>query len=415
MRGIALEGGGAKGSYHIGALKALRDLGIDYQVITGTSIGAINGALILSEGLDRAEKIWLSTELNDVVNGDAELIRKILNYEFKEDAKKVRAFIIDMLKQGGVDISPFKDKMRAIVSEDKVRASDVDFGLVALSLTDLRPVTLFKADIPEGKMHDYIFASSNLPAFKDEKFDDKRMIDGAFYDNLPINMLIDRGCDDIIAIRLNATGRIKRVKRTHQHKVTMISPSEPLGRSMEVDPEKAAYNIRMGYFDTERVIKGLFGTQYYVTNMMDESIIVKKFLNISDATVEKLSTFLNTSKKNKRLIFEEIVPMIASLLKIEDDLSYGEVFLRYYEFLASEIHLERFKWRSYDEFVNTVDAIYQTNYEQLCKTEKSIAKRLFSILPNKSVLLLPKKMQKLFLVNLYLILMNDVWNPSVPK
>ena len=45
--GIALAGGGSKGSYQTGAWKALRELGIDYDIVTGTSIGAINGALMV--------------------------------------------------------------------------------------------------------------------------------------------------------------------------------------------------------------------------------------------------------------------------------------------------------------------------------------------------------------------------------
>ena len=44
MKGLVLEGGGTKGAYQIGAYKALRDLGIEFQGVAGTSIGALNGA-----------------------------------------------------------------------------------------------------------------------------------------------------------------------------------------------------------------------------------------------------------------------------------------------------------------------------------------------------------------------------------
>ena len=46
MKGLILEGGGTKGAYQIGAYKALRDLGIEFQGVAGTSIGALNGAYI---------------------------------------------------------------------------------------------------------------------------------------------------------------------------------------------------------------------------------------------------------------------------------------------------------------------------------------------------------------------------------
>ena len=42
-RAIVLSGGGSKGSYQIGVWKALRKLKIDYQIVTGTSVGALNG------------------------------------------------------------------------------------------------------------------------------------------------------------------------------------------------------------------------------------------------------------------------------------------------------------------------------------------------------------------------------------
>lgn len=39
MYGVVLQGGGTKGSYHIGVWKALRELGIEIGAVTGTSIG----------------------------------------------------------------------------------------------------------------------------------------------------------------------------------------------------------------------------------------------------------------------------------------------------------------------------------------------------------------------------------------
>ena len=43
---LALEGGGAKGAYHVGAVKALKENGYEFSVITGTSIGALNAIMI---------------------------------------------------------------------------------------------------------------------------------------------------------------------------------------------------------------------------------------------------------------------------------------------------------------------------------------------------------------------------------
>ncbi|HMM69555.1 MAG TPA: patatin-like phospholipase family protein, partial [Gudongella oleilytica] len=47
MYGLVLEGGGAKGSYHVGVYKALLEEGIPIGGVAGTSIGALNGAMIV--------------------------------------------------------------------------------------------------------------------------------------------------------------------------------------------------------------------------------------------------------------------------------------------------------------------------------------------------------------------------------
>jgi len=60
MTGLVLAGGGAKGAYQIGAWQALREQGIKFDVISGTSIGALNAALVASGDLDKARTFWKS-------------------------------------------------------------------------------------------------------------------------------------------------------------------------------------------------------------------------------------------------------------------------------------------------------------------------------------------------------------------
>lgn len=61
--GLVLSGGGAKGAYHVGVIKALQELGIQIDMLSGASIGALNGAVLLSAkdqslGLVHLEKLW---------------------------------------------------------------------------------------------------------------------------------------------------------------------------------------------------------------------------------------------------------------------------------------------------------------------------------------------------------------------
>ena len=58
MFGLVLEGGGAKGAYQIGAWKALKELGIDIKGVAGTSVDALNGAMIVQDDFEKAYEVW---------------------------------------------------------------------------------------------------------------------------------------------------------------------------------------------------------------------------------------------------------------------------------------------------------------------------------------------------------------------
>ena len=55
---IALAGGGTKGAYQVGAWKAMRELGIPFDIVTGTSIGSVTAALMVQGDFDRAWELW---------------------------------------------------------------------------------------------------------------------------------------------------------------------------------------------------------------------------------------------------------------------------------------------------------------------------------------------------------------------
>jgi predicted acylesterase/phospholipase RssA len=57
--GVVLCGGGGKGAYQVGALEALKQAGITFSLIAGTSAGALNGALFLSGGIENAKRVWV--------------------------------------------------------------------------------------------------------------------------------------------------------------------------------------------------------------------------------------------------------------------------------------------------------------------------------------------------------------------
>ena len=68
MYGLVLEGGGAKGAYHIGVSKALVEIGIEIGGVAGTSVGALNGAMIVQGELDKAYEVWQNINPSQIMN-----------------------------------------------------------------------------------------------------------------------------------------------------------------------------------------------------------------------------------------------------------------------------------------------------------------------------------------------------------
>ena len=68
--GLVLEGGGAKGAYQIGAWKALKEAGVKINAVAGTSVGALNGALICMDELEMAQQMWSNLTYSHVMDVD---------------------------------------------------------------------------------------------------------------------------------------------------------------------------------------------------------------------------------------------------------------------------------------------------------------------------------------------------------
>ena len=76
MLGIALEGGGAKGAYQVGAYIALKKKHIKPSIIAGTSIGSVNAALMVQGDIKKLVNLWL-TATTDIFGINSELAEKI--------------------------------------------------------------------------------------------------------------------------------------------------------------------------------------------------------------------------------------------------------------------------------------------------------------------------------------------------
>ncbi|MDA3845590.1 MAG: patatin-like phospholipase family protein, partial [Vallitaleaceae bacterium] len=235
MYGLVLAGGGGKGGYHIGVWRALRKMKIKISAVTGTSIGSLNGALVAQNDYKSAVKLWSNISFDQVLNLDENAYHALLELNKKiTPTGLVTAFknSEEVLAKGGLDVTPLKSMITKYLNEKELRNSSIAYGLVTISLTDRKPLELFTEDIPEGKLVDYLLASSFLPGFMPMELDGKHFLDGGFYDNLPINLMLKKNVDKIIAVDLKSMGRKKNVKST-SIEVIQITPSGDIAKLLE--------------------------------------------------------------------------------------------------------------------------------------------------------------------------------------
>lgn len=350
---LVLGGGGAKGAYEIGVWQALRELNIPINIVCGTSVGALNGAMIAQGDFELAKDLWTSISFESVVKVERELA------SVEEDRISLidrMAIVREAVSSGGLDTSPLKQLLNDIIDEKKIRESSIDFGLVTFSLTDFKPVKIFKKDIPEGKMVDYLLASACFPAFKPLEIDSKKYIDGGVYDNIPISLAIDRGAKKIIAVDVSGPG-ITRSSGKKISDIVYIKNKDILGGVLEFDSEKSKANMNIGYLDTLKTFGMLKGCKYYIKNDNKEKIKYEFINKLKLEDLKKIYSFLGIDFNGKtltsnRLILDIIIRTIQQYTdgKIEVESIYAAMA----EITAEQLDIDKKRVYSMDDLIDEI-------------------------------------------------------------
>lgn len=370
--GLVFGGGGAKGAYEIGVWKALNELAIDVEVVVGTSVGALNGAIMVQGDFDVALSMWTDMTMRKVIDMGQEK-------NFFEEKNLSVASIINIIKTslllGGMDVTPLKKLLYKVIDEKKIRKSKIDFGIVTFSLTDFSPVNIFIKDIPEGKLVDYLLASSCFPTFKPQMIDNKRYIDGGIYNNIPVSLISEK-IKNIIVVDVSGLGRIKKVD-TSNNKIIYIKNSQYLGRTLQFEPETAKSSIDFGYFDTLRAFSKTRGKRYYIQNSEicneSENIYIDY---ITEVEIEKIYEFYGANSKSVNLTIIKAIKfrLLRNVRKYADSqLNKHNVFMAMMEICSECLGIERGKLYSIEELIDEIMKEYEDYNKMLLKTNVIIS------------------------------------------
>ncbi|MBI1866904.1 MAG: patatin-like phospholipase RssA [Methylocystis sp.] len=225
--GLALSSGMARGWAHIGALRALRQLGVSFDIVAGSSAGALIGGCYLADKLDELE-VWV-TSLNR---------RKLLSY-------------LDLhLGRGGlIKGDRLVAELRRTIGPLRIENLRIPFVAVATDLVTGHEVWLQKGDVTDA-----LRASFSLPGlFPPIEMDGRWLADGALVDPLPVAACRALGADMVIAINLNTD--IIGKSRQSSAQANMGVGFDPL-TWLEGGERTAASSI------TESLARGMFRRDY---------------------------------------------------------------------------------------------------------------------------------------------------------
>lgn len=261
--GLVFSGGGAKGAYQIGVWRALKEIGIDKQIeaVSGTSVGAINGAMFCQGNIEQAEQLWREITKLKILTPNAGIILK----HIKAAISTKGGFIAKLTSVGKSIYANGIFSREGLINifdnhlnTELIKKSQIPLYVCTFnaSCTELNAIKLNTRSAKS--MRDFLLASSAIPAiFRHERIGGSHHFDGGLVpfknNNIPFEVLIEKEkCREIINVFLTTKPALKKQESYPKIKFINIFPSKKFEGSipsLNFSPEVAGKWIQRGYED----------------------------------------------------------------------------------------------------------------------------------------------------------------------
>ncbi len=204
--GLALGGGGARGFAHIGVIEVLEKENIKFDIISGTSMGAIIGAFYSQyKDIEVVKSKMRSVVEKDIIK---ELESKFsLVYSKRENTPFKKAFVfvkelyiwnLRALKRWFIDHKPFVEIFKEVFGELEFNSLNIPLICVA---TDLISGKAFY--LQTGPIWQALVSTMALPGiFPPFRYEDKILVDGGIVESLPVFALRQSKIDFVLGVEL---------------------------------------------------------------------------------------------------------------------------------------------------------------------------------------------------------------------
>lgn len=233
--GLALGGGGARGFAHLGVLKVLEQQGFKVDIVAGTSMGAVIGALYaIAQRAKEAEKTARSFNQASIVK---ELEERFSPHALDKQGrlapfKKTISFLRDAyfwnlkaVKKWLIDYKPFEALFKEVFGQRDFSSCRLPFVCTAVDIKAGEEI-----ELDSGLLYEALLASSALPGvFPPLRWQGKILVDGGVLAPIPTQALRKRKADFILAVSLenrnlhpnvsNSTGMLMSVDEIRHLKI----------------------------------------------------------------------------------------------------------------------------------------------------------------------------------------------------
>lgn len=214
--GLVLSGGGGKGAYEIGVIKALVESGISKNIaaISGTSVGALNMALFLQNNVPLAEKVWLSLSPLKVFSIHTDdVFQKI--YEMASISglhPSLHGWLYNLVTEGIFSRYGLSQIIDEHINLALIKNSRISCFATCCQLSNWHTEYFKLNNLTTSKIKDVLLASSAIPlVFPPQIIDGHKYVDGGlphpFGDNTPIIRVYEEGCAIILVVHLDPDNR----------------------------------------------------------------------------------------------------------------------------------------------------------------------------------------------------------------
>jgi len=206
--GLALGGGAARGIAHIGVIQVLEENGVEISAVSGTSMGAIVGAVYLLTGNARR----LVDRMNEIFSGEAFQAAHfdLLREQREEDEPGWFESMAGLIRRGyRLSLSV----TRKSIIEHEVWKAIIDSIVPDIRIEDLpKPFSAASLDVVSGEevmwtsgsLRDALWATSAIPGFFPPFEQNGRvLVDGAWTNTVPVEPARALGADRVIAVDIS--------------------------------------------------------------------------------------------------------------------------------------------------------------------------------------------------------------------